>query len=209
MLAVEDFNPQYYPRRDINFVTPHALPAYVIAVDAIEAFLNEKFIVQSRHLIKDAPLWKLSKTQHRKLAKKSLIERLTLVPDLLIGKTLLPNNSALHAMRRLIDVRNDLVHYDMEKEWPEYIEIFLKEKIGLSTLEPNAFEPWPEILSTSEGIRWANNTASEMAHALYQLLPEDYQKFLDDIDNFMIIDESYVMLSLALKEINHASPMIP
>jgi hypothetical protein len=209
MLAVEDFKPQYYPRKGINFGTPHALPAYVVAVEAIEAFLNETFIVRSRYHIRDAPLWKLTKPELRKLERKSLKERLTLVPHLLVGKSLSPENSALQAMKLLIDVRNDLVHYKMENEWPGYMETFIKGGIGLNALEPKAFEPWPEVLSTSEGIRWANNTASEMAHAMYRLLPEHYQEFLTDMGNFVIMDDAYAKIALTLKGINPKSSMIP
>ncbi len=207
--AVENFQPDYYPRKGINFGTSHGIAAYVVAVEAIEAFLNETFMVLSRPYIKEAQLWKLSRRELEALDKKSLKKRINQIPQLLVGKSLPPANAAVQEMKLLIDVRNKLVHYKMDEEWHDFMETFLQRNIGLNALEPIGYEPWPEILNTSEGIRWANNTASEMAIALYQLLPDEYRNFQHQIENFKIIDDSLVKNAFALRGISPYSSHIP
>jgi len=95
-LALDRFDPRYYPSKNINSGTPHALPAYVVAVEAIEAFLTETFFVQSRGYIKDAPLWNLSKTQLDELNNKALSKKLKEIPTLLVNKSLPPDDQAMH-----------------------------------------------------------------------------------------------------------------
>ena len=95
-LALDRFDPRYYQSKNINFGTPHALPAYVVAVEAIEAFLTETFFVQSRGYIKDAPLRNLSKTQLDELNNKALSTKLKEIPTLLVNKSLPPDDQAIH-----------------------------------------------------------------------------------------------------------------
>ena len=95
-LALDRFDPRYYQSENIDFGTPHALPAYVVAVEAIEAFLTETFFVQRRGYIKDAPLWNLSKTQLDELNNKALSKKLKEIPTLLVNKSLPPDDQAMH-----------------------------------------------------------------------------------------------------------------
>lgn len=202
LLALEKFDPRYYPHKDINFGTPHAIPAYIVAVDAVEAFLTETFFVLCRGYIKDAPLWNLTKSQLDELDNKPLMQKLKEIPTLLVNKSLPPEDQAMQEMKLLIKVRNRLVHYKMKAELPDCAKTLLDRGIGLNALNPHGYEPWTEILSTSEGIRWANNTASNIAHALHQLLPEEYQTFSHELNNFPIIDKQLARLNLTLKGID-------
>ncbi|MFC1494755.1 hypothetical protein ACFL6W_05705 [Thermodesulfobacteriota bacterium] len=49
-------------REGINGYTQHAIPAYILCVASVEAFVNESFISPwSKVLSKDSSLWNLSK----------------------------------------------------------------------------------------------------------------------------------------------------
>lgn len=207
--AVKNFQPAYYPRKGINLGSSDGIPAYVIAVEAIESFLNETFMVLSRPYIKDAQLWRLSASESKDLDRLKLRDRIQRVPQLLIGKSLAIDDAAVKEFNLLIEVRNSLVHYKMQKEWHDFMGILLQRNIGLNALDPIGYDAWAESLNTSEGIRWANNTACELARELYGLLPDQYRLSAHQIENFIAIDESIVRAALAARGIDPSSTNIP
>ncbi len=208
MLALSDFNSRGYPRKGINCGTPHALPAYVLAVAAFEAFINEEFIAQSHLFPADSPLRHWKKKGY--LYNMELIKKLKRLARLSGGKTLPSDTPALQDLQLLTDIRHDLVHYEMKGRWPKYMETLLDRQIALNALESHqAFEPWPRALSTSEGIRWANNTVCAMAHIMHRLLPQSYRKHSHGVENFKVIDNTFATTTLLLKGIDPDSSHTP
>lgn len=74
-------------------------------------------------------------------------------------------------MALLIRVRNDVVHFKMEGKPPSYLKGLDQRGISLTawTDSQDSDYVWPHKLSTSEGIRWAHNTACATIKALAYL----------------------------------------
>ena len=63
-----------------------------------------------------------------------------------------------------------------EKKFP-FVKDLNQRKIGLDTKPPNGFkgdfaQPWVWEISSTEGIRWAHNTATNMIRYLIEMIPE-------------------------------------
>ena len=184
-------------RQGINGYTWHAAPAFVSAVAAIEAFLNEATLGPSSKLVlSDAPLWMLEKKwiQHLEIRQK-----LMLVPYLLFNQTFRRDAQPYQDLDTLVRIRNDVVHYKMSGARPPYLADLQARKIALRSPGPVDGLIWIHAISSSEAIRWANNTASRMVKALVDFMPEEERPHLmaDLAVNFKEIAEEPAMARLA------------
>ena len=179
MMAIEDIAESTRMRNGINGHTVHGLPAYIIAVAAIEAFVNEVFLENSaaKSIFPQSPLWNLPQEW---LDKTDLRIKLILVPQLLLGKSFSRGTQPYQGIAQLIKVRNDLVHYKVPSRSPKYVKDFVQRGIALAShlTDKRQDYGWPDKLSTSEGIRWAHNTACKAVDALVSFMPEIHRDMM-------------------------------
>jgi len=175
-------------RIGINSYSPHAFAAYVACVASIEAFINETFLSwQCRSSYESAALWDIPTET---LEKADLLLKLVLVPQLLFGQKFERGKQPFQDFALLCRVRNDVVHFKMQFQEPKYVRALCDRKIALVE-EPDEEGPWPHKLSSSEGIRWAHNTACAVARQLVSFIPQDQRNSLGRLaTNFEPIEES-------------------
>jgi len=175
---------------EFNGYTTYALPAYVTAVAAVEAFVNEAFLsFMAQENFRNSPLWELSRDW---LERTELRAKLVLIPQLLFKQSLSRASQPYQDMSLLISVRNSVVHYKLQFEAPKYLKSLDQRRISISTGAEEDY-PWPRKIATSEGIRWAHNTACATVLALTNLVTvESYRNTLGAItDNFSPLPDSY------------------
>ena len=181
-------------RYGINGYTDHSIPSYILAVATVEAFVNESLLSQWSKLIsKESPLWNLSKDY---LENLELANKLIIFPELLFQKSFLRNAQPYQDMAILIKIRNTFVHYKMKYEAPKFIKDLDEKRITLKSnkQDNNVDFAWAHKLSSSEGIRWAHNTACNVIQTLARYAPEDRLKndpMLSLAKNFTIIPDEY------------------
>jgi hypothetical protein len=99
----------------------------------------------------------------------------------------------------LIRARNDLVHYKMHVDPPPYLRDLENRGIAMTTGNVDADYVWPHRLSSSEVIRWANNTTVE---ALVGCVPSDGKKHVPvTVRNFLEISEEPARARLAAADL--------
>lgn len=162
-----------------NAFTPHAFPSYVCATASVEAFVNEQMIGQlAQAVLRDSPLWSL--LEDGSLEKMDLLPKIVIVPQVLFGKSFRRDAQPFQDFRVLVRVRNDLVHFKMGMEPPKYLRLLAQRGIALTA--PSASEgadyDWPHKLSSTEGIRWAHNTACRVVNELVQFIPDEHRKII-------------------------------
>ena len=169
----------------VNGYTPLAAPAYVSAVAAVEAWVNEMILSDMPRAILGKSA--LDTVPESRLSFTELSMKLLLIPQLAFGKTLARHEQPYQDMRLLIKLRNELVHYKMAPKRPSCVTdlaqrgIVLKDKRYI----------WPHQISCSEGIRWAYNTACETVLAILDLMPPELLKWAESVTrhNFRVIDD--------------------
>jgi len=192
-------------RYGINGYTNHAIPAYILAVASVEAFVNETFLsFWSRILSKDSPLWNLSKDY---LEYMELSNKLILLPELLFQKSFSRDSQPYQDMALLIKIRNIFIHYKMGQAPPKFLKSLDERGISLKAQygSKNTDFGWTHKLSSSEAIRWVHNTACKIVQDLAGFAPEDRLKndpFLSLAENFKIIPDSYPREWLSKKGID-------
>lgn len=181
-------------RQGINGYIDDAPPAYIITVAAVEAFLNENFLSDLPRLIfKDSALWTIPSDS---LDRMELGMKLVLIPQFLFSKSFSRGSQPYQDMALLIKVRNDFVHYKMKGTPPEYLKAL--DDRGISLVARSKVEgvdyAWPWKLSSSEGIRWAHNTACKIIDKLVSFMPADKAKAMAEhsAKNFTPISDSHV-----------------
>jgi len=180
-------------RDGINGSTRYALPSFIITVAAVEAFLNESFLSSlGDRLLKGTGLDIVSREW---IEERDLLTKLVLVPYLANTKTLGQAEHPYQDMKLLVRLRNDLVHYKMGGR-PHYVRDLAQRGIAVrvSATEEEAGGgpmPWVDRVSTSEGIRWAYNTACATVHAEVALMPPPPQEAWGhmSVANFYAISE--------------------
>jgi hypothetical protein len=138
---------------EINGSTNHAIPAYIIAVTAVESFVNEMFfgpIGQSFKSLQSQGFWDA-------LEKASLSDKLLFAPEFYFGETFATNAQPYQDMMLLIRLRNSLVHYRMNFDVPKSVKDLKQRNIALR----NSNISWTSCISTTEGMRWAHKTVCE------------------------------------------------
>ncbi len=155
-------------------LAPFAIPAYIVAVAAVEAFVNEAFLSEfaSRTLRDDVLPTDFAE-------KLDLGLKLILLPHLAFGRALSKDKQPYQDMAQLIRLRNELVHYKMGAEPPRPVRDLAQRGIAVRVPpeqeESGGPHPWADRVSTLEGIRWANNTACAVVSALVNLIPPEKQ----------------------------------
>lgn len=161
-------------RHGTNAYTPHAFPAYVCAVAAIEAFINERLMSRlARAAFPDSALWDLEES----LETMRLAAKLVVVPRLLFGRSFDRGAQPFQDFALLIKVRNTVVHFTMEMKPPSYIRILSERGIALTAVAApeGADYAWPHKLSSTEGIRWAHNSTCRIIAALVEFIPSEHR----------------------------------
>lgn len=173
-----------------NCYTSHAYSAYIVTVASVEAFINEVFlgwICKSR--FKDSALWEL---KVETLNRMNLSLKLVIISQLLFDHVLKRGEQPLQDFEMLIRIRNDLVHFKMDGSAPKYIKELENREIALVS-KPGDAGPWPWKLSSTEGIRWAHNSACNMISYLVSLIPDGIDSsFARCASNFQLISDSDV-----------------
>lgn len=166
--------------------TSLAIPAYILAAAAVEAFVNEVFL--SDLALMTIGSWPGEAGNSTLSGKAKSLERLPLpeklirVPQLYLGRSLDRGELAYQDMLLLTDLRHELVHYKMGVEPPKAVKILAERGIAIRVppeWEGGGPHPWADRVSTLEGIRWAYNTACRTAIALLDLVPEEKRRGLD------------------------------
>lgn len=159
-----------------------ALPSYIIAAAGVEAFVNETFLSPvARIHFEGSSLYELNEEW---LEKVDIREKIIIIARLLLGETLKRDQQPFQDFRMLVAVRNEIVHYKMDDKRPSFVRDLNQRKIGLDTKPPKGFEdkaycaqPWASDISSTEGIRWAHNTAASMIRHLIELMPHNIEEF--------------------------------
>jgi hypothetical protein len=87
----------------------------------------------------------------------------------------------LQGFHTLVRVRNEVVYYKMEFGTPKFVSELTQRGIALSFEPPPGWAEvptaWAVALSSTEGIRWAHNTACSIVGELSRLAPESETEF--------------------------------
>jgi len=142
-----------------------SLPAYVLAVAAVEALVNEICVAEHNWIFtRSSPFWRQNR---RRRERMPIRDKLLTVPRVLYGKTFDENAQPYEDMVRLVEIRNELMHYKMRAVYPEEVRWLAGEGIALPYLGGDeTVHAWPDLLSCTEGIRWAHATACRTAQEL-------------------------------------------
>jgi hypothetical protein len=154
----------------------HALPAYILAVAAIEALINETLLgMVSRSLLSSSALWELDREWLQDL---EIRRKLVFVPKLLLGTTLDKGKQPFQDFALLTSIRNALVHYKMSASVPKAVEQLAQRGIVVTAPRADATcdYTWPDKLKCLGGIRWAHDTACAVARGLESLISAGPQK---------------------------------
>lgn len=187
-----------------NSYTPHAYSAYVSAVASIEAFVNETFLGwMCRGATASSALWQIPENS---LERMDLLLKLVVVPQLLFGITFEHDKQPFQDFALLCRVRNDIVHFKMQlRKTPKYVQTLAQRRIALVESADEA-GPWPWKLSSTEGIRWAHNSACSVAGKLATFIPEASREHLSHgLGNFTPIPAEAVSHWLSSKRIRDAA----
>ncbi|MGE0542269.1 MAG: hypothetical protein AB7R89_19040 [Dehalococcoidia bacterium] len=160
--ALNEVKAGFGVRHGINGYTRFGVSAYILAVAAVEAYLNERFLSQAARLsLPASPLWDINANT---VERMKIREKVLLVPKLLLGETFDTGRPPFQDFDLLVNVRNDLVHFKFPYQLPAYVRSLEARKVVLAAV-PNSYGadyPWPAKLECTEGIRWAHNTACAM-----------------------------------------------
>jgi hypothetical protein len=168
----------------VNSATPHrsplAIPAYILAAAAVEAFVNEMFLspfalTSLDVFAHEAGLSGELTAEAESLEKLDLPTKLIRAPRLCTGRSLDPGKQPYQDVQLLADLRNELVHYKMGWRPPKAVRVLAQRGLAFRVRpeeEDGGPHPWADRVSTVEGIRWAYDTACKAGRALLDLLPD-------------------------------------
>ncbi|MDQ7842104.1 MAG: hypothetical protein RDU83_13950 [bacterium] len=160
-------------RHGNNGYTPHAYPAYVIAVASVEAFLNETMISPLSQMGFGATPLDLFDSEE--VERLDLLLKIQLLPQIHVGRTMPRNTQPFQDFQMLVRLRNEIVHYKMAG-LPLGLLRDLEQR-GIALPKPEKTQPADYLamgkISCTEGIRWAHNTACRVVHRLVELAPPD------------------------------------
>ena len=179
-----------------NREKPHrtslAIPAYILAAAAVEAFVNELFLSPLALMtiveVPDETRSPVPSGVADALERLDLGAKLILVPHLYTGRSLDASKQPYQDMKLLAELRNHLVHYKMGWRPPKAVKVLGQRGFAFRVApeeETGGPHPWADRVSTLEGIRWAYDTACATGRALLDLLPDDKRGPLDFLrENF-------------------------
>ena len=177
----ESFNANPRRKEGRNWATKLALPAYITAAAAIEAFINESLLSRfSQGATCKSPIWLLDDEDFDKLEKFDSAFKVIFLTKAASGKSLDKNGPIFRDKKLLFKLRNALVHYQFKPEETQIrktINELSNRKIAFpeSKIPPVA---WVDRVSTTEGIRWAYNVIVEFSFAQIAVMPDDHVKGL-------------------------------
>lgn len=162
-------------RHGMNAHSIYAYPAYICAVAAVEAFLNESLFGRTSQIVcSGSELW-----SHPDLERKDLRTRLTEAPRMLFGSALQKGDRFFQEFDTLVGVRNDLTHYKMDEVVPDYVEALDRRGVAIRAVNSlGADYLWVDKVSSVRGVQWANNTAAAMVDALVGAVPVEHRDLL-------------------------------
>lgn len=168
-------------RHGLNGYTPHALPAYVSAVAAVESFLNEHFFGNGRMFAVGPSA--LDDMDEEQLDGLDVRTKLQLLPQLAFGRTLPRGGQPYQDFRMLVSVRNALVHYKMRGGPPAFLRPLVERGIALPVPDNIHGDDyiWIDKISSSEGLRWAYNTVAATLQAVVSLAPDRQREYLSPL----------------------------
>jgi hypothetical protein len=185
-------------REGTNNYTDFALAAYVTAVAAVEAFVNESLLADVvEWMTRGSPIWRLRRDW---LEKLELRDKMILTTQLLFGHALDPSRQPLQDFVLLLKVRNQVVHYKTGAP-PRFLNEFVTRDIALGSQTKKAHPELAHVfawdMGCTEGIRWAHNTSCRMVHELVASIPIDETVYLEraatsitEIENFRFLHAS-------------------
>ncbi len=170
-------------REGINVLTDWGPVVYVLAVAAVEAFLGEMYSNPlNKEYFAGTRIYELTPNEIKKM---SILKKLYDLPLLASERTFKKDEQPYADMELLIKVRNAIVHYGMTDEAPTFLKT-LRDR-GYALTWSNL--PWTFAISTTEGLRWAHNTACGTIRCLFDFLPDKFPPFLQNVR------ESYLPIS--------------
>lgn len=179
-------------RNGYNVFASVALPSYVLAVAAVEAFINETLLGDmARVHFPQSPLWAVPDTSMDRL---DICTKLVIVPQMLVGSSFERGTLPYQDFAVLVKVRNAIVHYKMDHAVPKWIKPLSDRKVAFTPPKGIDYD-WVWKMSCTEGIRWAHNSACAVAAKLVEFVPEARRPelFLDHlIQNFPPIPDAFV-----------------
>lgn len=166
--------------------TPLAIPAYILATAAVEAFVNEVFLSRFGQLALgrspgEAGNVMLSDADNS-LEKLDLPTKLIEVPRVVLGRSFALGKQPHQDMTLLTQLRNELVYYKIGVRPPKAVRVLAQRGIVFRVSpeqEAGGPHPWGDRVSMLEGIRWAHNTACATAVALLNLIPDEKRGRVD------------------------------
>jgi len=182
-------------RKGVNNYTDYALAAYITAVAAVEAFVNEALLGgPAQVLTRGSAIWSLRREW---LDKLELRDKMILLTQLLFGYSLDPSRQPLQDFVLLLKVRNQVVHYRTGPP-PKFLKEFITRDIALDSQTKKAHPELAQVLAfdmgCTEGIRWAHNASSRIVHDLVSSIPIDEAVYLEraassiaQIENFRFL----------------------
>jgi hypothetical protein len=154
------------------YETEAALPAYILAATAVEAFINETFLSDAAHYQTGVTL---SKEERERLEWRPFDAKLIEVPERVFRRSLPRDQKEFEDMTLLIALRHELVHYKMGLKPPEVVKTLTLRGLASPAVPADAEDggivPWVARVSTAEGLRWAHNTACAIVRAIVDLAP--------------------------------------
>lgn len=125
-----------------------AVPAYICAAASVEAYLNEVFLSTWAQ-----PVFKLP-IGHTALERMGVVDKVVFLPKALLCQTNLDAGAEpVQSLRKLVKLRDELVHYKMGDGPSECLEFMRARGLTLGATS------WTQAICTTRGIRWAHDTA--------------------------------------------------
>ncbi len=143
--------------------------AYIIAVAAVEAFVNELFLGDAMRIaLTDRPLYAFSEGF---IDRWDLLQKIEYFPMLAFGAGIRKDNQTWEDIKSLVRLRNELTHYKLIIV-PEVLTSLIQRGIMLPrSSDPDVSIPWISHVGCSEGVRWAHNAACAAVRAIGTLVP--------------------------------------
>jgi hypothetical protein len=180
----------------INGYCESAISVYPLSVATWEAFFHETILSPINLIVNNSS--KINSIPIDIIDKWDIITKTVVVLDLLYDKTFEKGSQPFQDFILLVSIRNSLVHFKLNIPNTKIINaiqhlsqrnIFMPHSnIKKNPSEENIIDIWPHMISTTEGIRWAINTITNMAYKLADFIPKDKQNLvISHISNFKII----------------------
>lgn len=164
-------------RHNTNIFSEDGIISYVVAVAAVEAYINEAFFKSHyRKWFEKAPLWSLRTDWLEKLQP---IDKIVIIAELLLRASLRRAEAPLQDFDSLVKIRNEIVHYKNQTTTPKPVAELARRGIALVPPVEGLTQPWIWLVQCTEGIRWAHNTACKVVRALAGSVPnkiDDYRQ---------------------------------